>query len=51
MDGRFVHAGGQLLSRGHQAMILISVLGASAALAWEVSSGQSGIAADICGFW
>lgn len=51
MDCRFVHASGQLLSRGPQAMILISVLGTSAALALEVSYGQSGIAADIFGFW
>lgn len=37
MDGRFLHASGQLVSRGHPSMIVISVLGASAAVAWEVS--------------
>lgn len=51
MDGCFVHASGQLVSRGHQAIILISVPGASAALVSEVSSGRSGIAAYILGFW
>lgn len=51
MDGRFVHASGQLVSRGHQAMILISVPGASAAVVWEVASRRSGIAADILGLW
>lgn len=51
MDGRFLHAGGQLVTRGHQAMILISMLGAPTAAAWEVSSRRSGTAADIFGFW
>lgn len=51
MDGRFLHARGQLVSRGHQAMILISVLGAGAAVAREVSSRRSEIAAGIFGFW
>lgn len=50
MDGRFLHASGQLASRGHQAMISVSVPGTSAAVAWEVSPSRSGIAADVWGF-
>lgn len=51
MDSGFLHAGGQPVSRGHQTMILISVLGTPTASAWEVSSRRSGTAADIFGFW
>lgn len=36
--------------QGHQATILVSVPGAPAAVAWEVSSGRSGLA-DIFGSW
>lgn len=32
-------------------MILVSVPGAPAAVAWEVSSGRSGLAADVFGSW
>lgn len=51
MDGCFLHASGQPVSRGLRAMILISVLGASTATAWEVLSRRSEIAADIFGIW
>lgn len=49
MDSCFLHESGQLVSRGHQAMIVISMLHALAAVAWEVSS-SSGIAATFLGF-
>lgn len=51
MDDCFVHASGQIVSRGHQAVILISEPGASEAVVWEVSSRRSGIAADVLGLW
>lgn len=49
MDDRFWHAGDQLVSRVHQAMILVSLLGVSAAVAWEVPA-RSGITAEIFRF-
>lgn len=50
MDSCFLHESGQLVSRGHQALIVISVLHALTAVAQEVSS-RSEIATDILGFW
>lgn len=50
MESCFLHESGQLVSRGHRVMIVIFMLHALAAVAWEVSS-TSGIAADVLGFW